>query len=89
MKIILTQHAKDKFEAIKKAKVKINMDLLKETLTSPDVVQVDKIDPELTHYIKKIENKYLRVVCKREERYYKVITFFYDRGFLRKLKKEE
>jgi len=40
---------------------------IRSVVTNPDKLEVDKFDRNLTHYIKKVDQKFLRVITKLEK----------------------
>ena len=78
--IDLTIHAE-----LKMAQRNISLENIVEVLSNPELKETDHFDNELIHYIRKTEEKYLRVIVRREfkERFL-VITAFYDRRFKRR-----
>ena len=59
-----------------------------ETLQDPELTEKDKEDPELLHYLKKIESnsgRILRVIVNYQTDPQRVITAFFDRGMRNKL----
>jgi len=75
IKIKLTTHAD-----VKIAQRNIPIQLIRSVVTNPDKLEVDKFDRNLTHYIKKVDQKFLRVITKLEkDKTIVVISAFYDR----------
>lgn len=83
MEITYTQHAKEKI-----AERNIPFTLIEMAVNSPDIIEADKFDEELTHYIKKFKTRFLRVIARKENAgTFIVISVFYDRRMKRRLKK--
>jgi hypothetical protein len=79
MEIRFTEHAMEKLPARE-----IPMDNLTKTIKCPDSTRKDRLDPALVHMIKKIDEKYLRVIGKwTDAENFLVISAFYDRRLLR------
>jgi len=50
-----------------------------------DMIESDRFDPSVVHYIKKMDDKFLRVIAKRKnEKTLLVISVFYDRRLKKK-----
>jgi len=66
---------------------KISRGTVEEVLIKPDYLEPDTLDTELIHYVKRVGERYLRVVAKKKGKTLDVITAFYDRRLLRRFKK--
>ena len=63
----------------------IEIDYIKNTIMNPDQKTSDMFDESLEHFIKKIDDKYLRIIGKWESRETLiVISAFYDRRIKRR-----
>lgn len=83
MKLEWTQHAQDVF-----SKRKIPIEWINRTVNDPDLICADKIDPELEHFLKIIDefgNRVLRVVVNTNATPPRLITFYFDRQMKGKL----
>ena len=79
MIIKLTKHAKMRLEDRG-----LTFERIEEVIKNYDFLEEDKIDPLITHYIKKIDKKFLRVIAKKEDKEtLLVISAFYDRRLKR------
>jgi len=78
MNFRLTNHAK-----LKIRQRGISIGDVEETVRSPDKTERDKIDRELTHFIKELHGKYLRVIAKFARDDMIIISAFYDRRLKR------
>ena len=56
--ITLTSHAK-----IKIRQRNIDLSQIKRIVSNPELIEPDKLDESLTHFIGSIEGKFLRVIC--------------------------
>jgi hypothetical protein len=75
MVITFTKHAERKVE-----QRKITIDDIKGVIENPDVIEPDRYDSSLVHYIKHIGERYLRVIGRWESRdNVLVISAFLDR----------
>ena len=75
MVIKFTKHAK-----LRLKDRNLSIKEIEEAVKNYDVVVPDKFDPLVIHYIKKIQDKFLRVIAKWEdEGTVLVISAFYDR----------
>jgi len=73
--IKLTKHAN-----VKVVQRNISIQLIKNVVTKPDRLDADKFDSDLTHYIKKVDKRFLRVIGRWENHETLiVISAFYDR----------
>ncbi|MCF6185822.1 MAG: DUF4258 domain-containing protein [Melioribacteraceae bacterium] len=80
--ILLTNHSKIKMETRS-----ISIEMIKTTLSKPDLIEDDKFDVSIKHFIKEIENKYLRVIVRHEGKSIVIITTFFDRRIKEKKQK--
>jgi hypothetical protein len=74
----LTQHAKDVI-----AERDIRLPWLEQVLESPERVEPDREDPELTHHVGRIKehgNRALRVVFNSRVSPVRIVTVYFDRG---------
>ena len=75
----LTNHARTKM-----SERDISIEMIKKVVANPDSVKLDKIDVKVLHLIKKIENKFLRVLMRTDEDGKQIIiTVFFDRRLKR------
>ena len=72
--IFLTNHAKIKME-----ERAISLSMINETIKNPDSIIQDKLDATISHFIKKFEEKHLRVLLRKENEINIIITTFFDR----------
>jgi hypothetical protein len=73
----LSQHAKDVI-----AGRNIRLPWLEQVLESPELVEPDRDDPELTHYMGRIKehgNRALRVVFNKSVNPVRIVTVYFDR----------
>jgi phosphopantetheine adenylyltransferase len=85
MIIKLTNHAK-----IRLKDRNLTIKEIEETIKNYDTVKPDKFDPLVIHYIKKMDNKFLRVIAKwKDEETLLVISAFYDRRLKKKGGKDD
>jgi hypothetical protein len=84
--IVLSRHAQEKLSEKFAEKVKIDIHLIRQAILMPDFTEKDKNDAALMHCIKKFNDRYLRVIFRKEKESIKVVTFFYDRRIRRKLR---
>ena len=81
--IKLTTHASSK---ILERNIKIKQ--IKEVISNHEKSEIDKFDNSLVHLIKKMDNKFLRVIGKWESgNTFIVISAFYDRRLKRRKNK--
>jgi len=80
MNIIFSSHSEEQ-----NLKRRIPKEFVEIALRRLERIESDKLDSSLTHYIKFIEGRFLRVIIKKEGSDILVITYFYDR----RLKMEE
>ena len=78
MIIRLTNHAKGK---IKHRGISIQD--VEETVRNPDKSERDKVDEELTHFVKRFHDRYLRVIVKNVKDDIIIISAFFDRRLKR------
>jgi hypothetical protein len=85
LNIKFTAHAGEKAE-----ERKISPDLVRNIVTDPMVIENDKFDKTFSHYIKKIDNRYLRVIGRwKNEETFIVISAFFDRRLIRRFKNDK
>jgi len=78
--IKLTKHAAAKLE-----QRLIPMEDLKATILNPEHEEEDRFDSSLTHFIGKVQGKFLRVIARRESNeQVLVISAFFDRRLSRR-----
>ncbi|MGA8658644.1 MAG: DUF4258 domain-containing protein [Chthoniobacterales bacterium] len=61
----------------------IRLPWLEQVLESPELVEPDRDDPELTHYVARIKehgNRALRVVFNKSVNPVRIVTVYFDRG---------
>ena len=81
--IILTSHAK-----IKIKQRNIDLGQIKKIVSNPELAEPDKFDESLTHFIGRIEGKFLRVICRRKSKEeLLIISAFFDRRLTRRKKR--
>jgi hypothetical protein len=77
--IMLTEHAKVKIK-----ERGISTLAIRDAIENPDRVEADKFDDQLSHFIKRINERFLRVIGKREDDATMiVISVFFDRRIKR------
>ena len=77
--IYLTNHSRTKMN-----ERDISIEMIKKVVDNPDSIKPDKIDVKVLHLIKKIGNKFLRVLMRTDEDGKQiVITVFFDRRLRR------
>ena len=84
MSYVLTEHAKESLQR----RSNIQLHWLERAITSPHRIEKDVTDPELTHYLLKIEDfegRVLRVIVNQSVDPMRVITAFFDRNMRNKL----
>ena len=64
--IILSKHAQEKLSERFSKEIKVNMDLIRQVILEPDFTERDKNYAEVVHSVKKVGNRYLRVIFKEE-----------------------
>ena len=76
IKIKLTKHAK-----IKIAERNISLDTIKNIIANPELIENDKFDDSLTHFIKKNDDRhYLRIIGRWENKNsFLIVSCFFDR----------
>ena len=76
VKIKLTNHAK-----IKITERNISLDTIKNIIANPELIENDKFDNSLIHFIRKVDNKhYLRIIGRWEDKNcFLVVSCFFDR----------
>lgn len=71
----LTKHASAKI-----SQRDISLELIEKVVLQPEMIQPDKYDESLVHMIRKISNRYLRIIGKwLDKDNYLVVSAFYDR----------
>ncbi len=79
MNIRLTLHAQEKL-----LQRNIDFEFVRRTLSEPERIERDRNDPQLVHYIRESEGKFLRVIGRWEEgETVVVISAFFDRRILK------
>ena len=80
MTIKLTNHAKTKI-----GQRNIKIDDIRKVALNPDLVETDKYDKSLTHFIGEIGDRFLRIIGKwKSEEDLLIISAFFDRRLKRK-----
>ena len=80
MTIKLTKHAKLKIE-----QRKLSLDDINRIVEKPDLIEYDKFDKSLIHYIGRVEDKFLRIIGRWESRdAFLIISAFFDRRLKRR-----
>lgn len=76
MGIRLTFHAREKL-----LQRNIPLELVRLAVSEPELALQDKDDPQVTHYIREFEGKFLRVIGRWEEgrRVFVLVSAFFDR----------
>jgi hypothetical protein len=76
IKIKLTKHAK-----IKIAERNISLDTIKNIIANPELIENDKFDDSLKHFIKKNDDRhYLRIIGRWENKNsFLIVSCFFDR----------
>lgn len=68
---------------------KVTDDMVKRCVLEADIVEKDKFDESLSHFIKKIHGRFLRVIGRWEnEETLTIISVFFDRRLLRRFKND-
>ena len=81
MTIKLTKHAKTKI-----SQRNIALDDIRKVALNPDLIEPDKYDKSLTHFIGKIDSRFLRIIGRRESKEeLLIISAFFDRRLKRKI----
>jgi len=63
----------------------IAVEKVEKAIKNYDMIESDRFDPSVVHYIKKMDDKFLRVIAKRKnEKTLLVISVFYDRRLKKK-----
>jgi len=63
----------------------ITVEEVEKAVKNYDMIESDRFDPSVVHYIKKMDDKFLRVIAKRKnEKTLLVISVFYDRRLKKK-----
>ncbi|MHB1681128.1 MAG: DUF4258 domain-containing protein [bacterium] len=71
----LTKHAKIK---IKERNISLN--IIEKIISNPEMIENDKIDESLVHFIGKVDGRYLRIIGRRDSKNsFLVISSFFDR----------
>lgn len=84
MNYVLTEHAKETLQR----RSNIQLHWLEQAITTPHRIEKDVTDPELTHYLLKIEEfegRVLRVIVNQTVEPMRIITAFFDRNMRKKL----
>ncbi len=84
MNYVLTEHARESLQR----RSNIQMNWIEQAITTPQRIEKDAIDPELTHYLFKVvefENRVLRVIVNHTVEPMRIITVFFDRNMRNKL----
>ena len=84
MNYVLTEHAKESLQR----RSNIQLRWLEQAITAPHRIEKDATDPELTHYLLKVEEfegRVLRVIVNQTVDPMRVITAFFDRNMRNKL----
>jgi hypothetical protein len=80
MTIKLTKHAKTKI-----GQRNIKKDDIRKVVLNPDLIEPDKYDENLTHFIAKIGDRFLRIIGRFEDKEnLLIISAFFDRRLKRK-----
>ena len=80
MTIKLTKHAKTKI-----GQRNITLDDIRKVALNPDLVEPDKYDKSLTHFIGDVGGRFLRIIGRRESKEdLLIISAFFDRRVKRK-----
>ncbi len=81
-----------KFTAHARAKIKqrnISKRDIENVVTKPDIIEKDKFDDTLTHFIGRAKDRYLRVIGRKEAKEeLLVISCFFDRRLKRRRSKD-
>ena len=63
----------------------ITVEKVEKAIKNYDMIESDRFDPSVVHYIKKMDDKFLRVIAKRKnEKTLLVISVFYNRRLKKK-----
>jgi len=79
MKFKLTNHAKEKIN-----QRGIRIEDVEEAIRNPDKKALDRTDERLIHFIKKFQDRHLRVIVKTDRNDIIVVSAFYDRRLKRR-----
>ena len=83
--IKLTKHAK-----IKNRHRKIALDDIKKVILRPELMEPDKFDKSLVHFIGNVEGKFLRVIGRwKSKKDLLVISSFFDRRLKRRIEHDK
>lgn len=77
MEYTLTEHARD---VLKKREIPV--DWMERALTAPEVIESDRVDPDLEHRLRRIPeaaNRVLHLIVNRRRSPLRVVTVFFDR----------
>jgi hypothetical protein len=75
MVVEFTKHAK-----LRLKERNLIVESVKKAVKNYDIIESDRFDSSIVHYIKKVDDKFLRVIAKRkDENTLLVISAFYDR----------
>lgn len=82
--IKFTAHARKKI-----SERKISIKIIKEAVNDPMLTEDDKFDKTLTHYIKRIGSRYLRIIGRvKDGKTIYIVSAFYDRRLKRRYKND-
>lgn len=84
MEVTFTKHAKMKIK-----QRGIDIDYIKKVIVQTNKIEPDKFDKTLTHFVGKINDRYLRVIARLEMGKALVISAFYDRRLKRRKKNDK
>jgi len=85
MIIKLTKHAKLKLD-----QRNISLEDVKAVVSGPELTEPDRFDDSLIHFIGRLNDRFLRVIGKREaEEEVLVISAFFDRRISRRMKHDK
>jgi uncharacterized DUF497 family protein len=85
MRIEFTKHAK-----LKLIERKISLEDINTVVSTPLLVEEDRFDAGLRHFIGRIQSRFLRVIVRREgEDEMIVISAFFDRRLLRRMNRDK
>jgi len=79
MNFKLTNHAKEKIN-----QRGIRIEDVEEAIRNPDKKALDRTDERLIHFIKKFQDRHLRVIVKTDRNDIIVVSAFYDRRLKRR-----
>jgi hypothetical protein len=80
--ITFTKHAE-----INIKKRQISYDIIENVVSNPLYTEKDKYDDSLTHFIGKVQDKFLRIIGRRiKSDELLIISTFFDRRIIRKMK---